>query len=57
MWLFDHFPKEQIAKTYGFTVTSDFLRHLERAWKLLIVAPWGLDADARDRFVPASLIV
>ena len=31
MWLFDHFPKEQIAKTYGFTVTSDFLGHLERA--------------------------
>ena len=33
------------------------LRHLERAWKLLIVAPWGLDADARDRFVPAPLTV
>ena len=31
MWLFDHFPKEQIAKTYGFTVTGDFLGHLERA--------------------------
>jgi hypothetical protein len=31
MWLFDHFPKEQVLKTYGFTVTDDFLRHLERA--------------------------
>lgn len=31
MWLFDHFPKEQIAKTYHFTVTDEFLRHLERA--------------------------
>ena len=31
MWLFDHFPKEQIAKTYGFTVPSDFIGHLERA--------------------------
>lgn len=31
MWLFDHFPKEQVLKTYGFTVTDDFLRHLERS--------------------------
>src|ERR1700722_4725954 len=31
MWLFDHFPKEQVLKTYGFTVTDDFLGHLERA--------------------------
>ena len=31
MWLFDHFPKSQIDKTYGFAVTDDFLRHLERA--------------------------
>ncbi|HLK20127.1 MAG TPA: S46 family peptidase [Bryobacteraceae bacterium] len=31
MWLFDHFPKDQIAKTYHFSVTEDFLRHLERA--------------------------
>jgi hypothetical protein len=31
MWLFDHFPKEQILKAYGFTVTDDFLRHLERS--------------------------
>jgi hypothetical protein len=31
MWLFDHFPKEQVSKTYGFTVTDGFLRHLERS--------------------------
>jgi hypothetical protein len=31
MWLFDHFPKEQVDKTYGYAVTDDFLRHLERA--------------------------
>src|SRR5580692_12188199 len=31
MWLFDHFPREQVLKTYGFTVTDDFLRHLERS--------------------------
>lgn len=31
MWLFDHFPKEQALKTYGFTVTDNFLLHLERA--------------------------
>src|SRR5437588_2312489 len=31
MWLFDHFPKEQVQKTYGFVTTNDFLRHLERA--------------------------
>ena len=28
MWLFDHFPKEQVLKSYAFTVTDDFLRHL-----------------------------
>jgi hypothetical protein len=31
MWLFDHFPKDQIHKAYDFTVSDDFLRHLERA--------------------------
>src|SRR5882762_10018802 len=31
MWLFDHFPKEQVQKTYGFVTTNDFLQHLERA--------------------------
>src|SRR5258708_28776333 len=31
MWLFDHFPKEQVQKTYGFVITNDFLQHLERA--------------------------
>jgi hypothetical protein len=31
MWLFDHFPKEQVLKTYAFAVTDDFLHHLERA--------------------------
>jgi hypothetical protein len=31
MWLFDHFPKSQIDKAYGFAVTDDFLHHLERA--------------------------
>jgi hypothetical protein len=31
MWLFDHFPKDQIHKAYEFTVSDDFLRHLERA--------------------------
>ena len=31
MWLFDHFPRERVLKTYGFTVTGEFLRHLERA--------------------------
>ncbi len=31
MWLFDHFPKAQIQKTYGFDVTDKFLAHLERA--------------------------
>lgn len=31
MWLFEHFPKGQVDKTYGFAVTDDFLRHLERA--------------------------
>src|SRR5579864_3417673 len=31
MWLFDHFPRAQIEKTYGFTVTDGFLWHLERA--------------------------
>jgi peptidase S46-like protein len=31
MWLFDRFPKAQVEKTYGFTVSDEFLRHLERA--------------------------
>jgi hypothetical protein len=31
MWLFDHFPKEQVDKIYGYAVTDDFLHHLERA--------------------------
>jgi hypothetical protein len=31
MWLFDHFPKEQVLKADSFTVTNDFLSHLERA--------------------------
>src|ERR1700720_4520806 len=30
-WLFDPFPKAQVEKAYGFTVTDEFLRHLERA--------------------------
>ncbi len=31
------------------------LRRLERTWKLLIVAPWGLGGGGRDRFVAAGL--
>jgi hypothetical protein len=31
IWLFDHFPRAQVQKAYGFTVSDDFLRHLERA--------------------------
>src|SRR5579864_6650323 len=31
MWLFDHFPRAQIEKAYGFSVSDGFLRHLERA--------------------------
>ena len=31
MWLFDHFPAAQIQKTYAFTVSDNFLHHLERA--------------------------
>jgi hypothetical protein len=31
MWLFDQFPKAQVEKTYGFSVSDDFLHHLERA--------------------------
>jgi len=31
MWLFDHFPKEQVERKYGFRVTDDFLKHLEHA--------------------------
>ena len=30
------------------------LRRLERTWKLLILAPWGLGGAARDRFVAAA---
>ena len=31
MWLFDSFPTDQVQQTYGFTLTHDFLAHLERA--------------------------
>src|SRR5271154_2649106 len=31
MWLFDHFPTGQVLKADGFTVSNDFLAHLERA--------------------------
>jgi peptidase S46-like protein len=31
MWLFDHFGNDQLPSSYGFMVTSDFLKHLERA--------------------------
>jgi len=31
IWLFDQFPKAQVEKTYGFTMTDEFLLHLERA--------------------------
>ena len=31
MWLFDHFPKDQVAAKYGFQATDEFLHHLERA--------------------------
>jgi len=31
MWLFDHFPSDQVRKKYDYTVTTDFLHHLERA--------------------------
>ncbi len=31
IWLFDQFPKTQVEKAYGFTVSDEFLRHLERA--------------------------
>src|SRR3979409_1434230 len=31
IWLFDRFPKEQIAKKYGFEVTDAFLQHLQLA--------------------------
>ena len=31
MWLFDHLPKEQVQKMYGFVTTNDFLQPLERA--------------------------
>jgi len=31
MWLFDHFPKDQVLKAYGFSVSDEFLAHLERA--------------------------
>ncbi len=29
MWLYNQFPKEQVAKKYGFQVTDDFLKHLQ----------------------------
>jgi hypothetical protein len=31
MWRLDHFPREQVLKTYGCTVTDDFLHRLERS--------------------------
>jgi hypothetical protein len=31
MWLFDQFPKAQVEKAYGFTMSDGFLRHLEHA--------------------------
>src|SRR5580658_9044016 len=31
MWLFDHFPKEQVERKYGFKVSDEFLSHLEHA--------------------------
>jgi hypothetical protein len=31
MWLFNLFPKDQVAKQYGFQVTDDFLRHMQLA--------------------------
>ena len=53
MWLFDHFPKSQIDKTYGIAVTDDFLRHLERASVRFnnggsgsLISPHGLYADS-----------
>ena len=31
IWLFDHFPKDRVEKIYGFIVSNDFLRHLQRS--------------------------
>jgi Peptidase S46 len=31
IWLFDQFPKARVEKTSGFSVSDDFLHHLERA--------------------------
>ena len=31
MWLFDHFPKQDVAAKYGINVGDDFLQHLEHA--------------------------
>ncbi len=31
MWLYDQFPRDQVAKKYGFTVTDEFLNHLRLA--------------------------
>src|SRR5579885_3749898 len=31
MWLFEHFPKQQVQAKYKIAVSDDFLRHLERA--------------------------
>jgi len=49
MWLFDQFPKAQVEKAHGFTVSDDFLHHLERASTRFndggsgsIVSPHGL---------------
>jgi len=29
MWLFNRFPKEELKKKYGFTLTDEFLKHLQ----------------------------
>jgi len=47
MWLFNQFPKEQVAKKYGFKVTDKFLNHLRLASVRLgasgsFVSPAGL---------------
>ena len=31
MWLYDQFPRDQVAKKYGFEVTGEFLNHLRLA--------------------------
>ena len=31
MWLFNHFPKGEVEKAYGFKVTDQFLEHLQKS--------------------------